>query len=69
MSTVSDSLAKLPASIQAFVQNTASHLSGNAAFGASEEESKEISNWLEVVGNGSAVKDLKVRAPALLLHV
>lgn len=60
-SSPTELIAKLPAPVQALVQNASSHLVGNAAFGNSESDSKEVLEWLEIVSTLDAQAQLTVR--------
>jgi hypothetical protein len=50
---VADLIAKLPPTIQNLVQNASSKLPGSTAFGSSEKEWGEISDWLRLASRMS----------------
>lgn len=59
-SSPAELVAKLPAPVQLLVQNASSHLVGNAAFGASDNDSKEISESLSIASGLNAQSQLSV---------
>lgn len=59
-SSPTELIAKLPAPVQALVQNASSHLAGNAAFGNSENDSKEVLEWLSIASTLDAQAQLAV---------
>lgn len=63
--TSAELIAKLPAEVQAFVQNASSHLVGNAAFGGSGDDSKEIADWLTAASDFKGKEQLSVRSASL----
>lgn len=59
-SSSAELVAKLPAPVQAFVQNASSHLVGNAAFGGSKDDTNEISEWLVLASEFKGKEQLSV---------
>lgn len=57
---VTDLITKLPQAVQNLVQNASSNLPGSTAFGSSEIEWKEISDWLRLASDITSKADLEV---------
>lgn len=57
---VTDLIAKLPSAVQNLVRNASSNLPGSSAFGSSEIEWKEISDWLRLASDITSKADLEV---------
>lgn len=60
-----DLLAKLPAQLQTLVQSASSKLPADAAFGASEAETKEIGEWVSIASGLSSQAQLEVSLKTL----
>jgi hypothetical protein len=60
-----DLIAKLPPTVQNLVQNASSNLPGSTAFGSSENEWKEISDWLRLASGITSKADLEASSTVM----